>query len=449
MCSEVVFNSSLFFRATKRAFRRSGSVDVSGVQVGRDPFRHRAQTHSTAQYRIASFRRSHSKNSNPDRKLKKEFSILILETGTENEPSIKTPTIHDNDRVFHESEETKEMDDELYNMRHPRFGLADYSTILSDNVIAQNDPFSWEPLQSQVAGHGLDGEMNTNNVPGVLITSGGQILKPVQESRGFAGGLTERADRGLTEVAFYSYLRKSNDVIDAKIRQCIPAFHGIEQFESSVNENPILSSFLILEDITEGFKLPAVMDIKIGKKVYVPDASADKKARHSCSSNLWPTQKPLGFKVSGVKAHSLDPKEEDILDKNGKVYGKLNFGKKLTPSTIWKITEAFYDSEKSEVIKVVNDVFVTKLKSILEVFEAQRKFHIHGSSLLFTYDANAVRKFHNGNLSKDEVESFVNIKLIDFANVYEADGEKDENFISGLRNVLILFESFSKDLEKN
>ena len=46
--------------------------------------------------------------------------------------------------------------------------------------------------------------------------------------------------------------------------------------------------------------------------------------------------------------------------------------------------------------------------------------------------------------SANELEKFVQLKLIDFANVYEAAGEKDENFLSGLRNLISVFEEFSK-----
>ena len=367
------------------------------------------------------------------RSLIKQFSIHILDNGHEEEV-YKEISLDSN---FDEDDEIKEKN--YTSATHQRFGLEDYSTMINNNLLAHDDPFSWEPLQSQVAGHGLNSEMKTNDVPGVMITSEGQILKPVQESRG--------VQRGLTEVAFYSNIMKSNDLVDSEIRTCIPKFFGIEQFESCVDGCPTISNFLVLEDITGGFELSAVMDIKIGKIVYGPDATPEKKAR--ANKNDWPTKDALGFKVSGVLAHSLKPEDEDVFDVEGKVYSKKSFGQKLTQDTVWKVPEAFYDSEYSGKVEIMNDIFIKKLNHILKVFENQTRYHIYGSSLLFTYDANAVRKYNNGKLSREEVEPYIHLKLIDFANVYNADGEKDLNFISGLKNVISLFKTFSNGENSN
>ena len=404
-----------------------------GVQVSRDPFRYRSQTLSAAKYTIASYRRSCSNQSDPGRLLHRTFSIHILQKDDEDEPDIEDFLVAKKDNVFDETDEITESDDAILKLKPPRFGIANYETIISNNMLAQNDPFSWEPLQSQVAGHGIDTEGKASTVPGVLITSEGQILKPVQESRG--------VQRGLTEVAFYSHIMQSKDLKDLEIKKWVPKFFGIEQFESDADGILTVSNFLVLEDITAGFELPVVMDIKIGKIVYGPDASPEKKAR--ANNHSWPTRDPLGFKVSGLLAHSLKPEDEDQLNQDGNVYSKKSFGQKLTPETVSKVPETFYNFEFDEKIQTVNDMFVKKLKSILKVFEDQSQYHIYGSSLLFTYDANAVRKFRKGKLSIHEFEPFLNIKLIDFANVYESDGEKDENFTRGLRNVISIFENFS------
>ena len=371
------------------------------------------------------------------RSLIKQFSIHILENEHEEEDrSYKENSLDVN---FDERDEIKEKNYDLSSLTHQRFGLEDYSTIINNNLLAHDDPFSWEPLQSQVAGHGLNSEMKTNDVPGVMITSEGQILKPVQESRG--------VQRGLTEVAFYSNVTKSNDLIDSEIRTCVPKFFGIEQFESCVDGHPTISNFLVLEDITGGFELAAVMDIKIGKQVYGPDATPEKIAR--ANKTGWETKDAFGFKVSGVLAHSLKSEDEDVLDVDGKVYSKKSFGQKLTQDTVWKAPEAFYDSEYSGKIEIINDIFIKKLNNILKIFENQTRYHIYGSSLLFTYDANAVRKYRNGKLSSEDLEQYIHLKLIDFANVYNADGEKDLNFVSGLKNVISLFQTFSTREEPN
>ena len=430
------------------------------MPVGRDPFR----LHRASSIKYASIEACRKSNS-PKLKRSKTFRIHLLPSNEEEELSchktlfgknavgsevadginnkddevtviFDTNVFDKNDVGVETSDSINQKDDDVTNIKHPRFGLEDYPTIISRNIVAENDPYSWAPLQSQVAGHGLCEDMKPNDVQGILISSEGQILKPVQNAPG-------NNQRGLTEIAFYSHIIHSNDFVDTKIRECIPKFYGIEQFESDAEGNKEINNFLILEDITQGYELAAVMDIKIGRKVIGPDASAAKRARASRKS--WPTGQHLGFKVSGILAHSLKPEDEGNNDIPGKVYSKKGFGQKLTTHTVWKIPDVFYDSEYSGKVEILNDIFVKKLEEILEIFEAQSRYHIYGSSLLFTYDANAVRKFRNGKISGDSLETFVNIKLIDFANVYEANGEKDENFLSGLRNVITVFRGFSVD----
>ena len=65
---------------------------------------------------------------------------------------------------------------------------------------------------------------------------------------------------------------------------------------------------------------------------------------------------------------------------------------------------------------------------------------------LMAYDASAIKQYEDGKIDQKELENFVNVKLIDFAHVFPADGEKDENFIKGLENLLSLFEDFYKQI---
>jgi endonuclease IV len=90
------------------------------------------------------------------------------------------------------------------------------------------------------------------------------------------------------------------------------------------------------------------------------------------------------------------------------------------------------------------------MASIKEAFEAQRKYKIFASSLLMSYDAEAVAKFKIGKICEiDELKKHVNIRLIDFAHVFDANGERDENFLEGLGNLLELFKNYLKQLQKN
>ena len=109
------------------------------------------------------------------------------------------------------------------------------------------------------------------------------------------------------------------------------------------------------------------MDIKIGHKVYGPDASLEKRTR--ADTHLWPTQKPCGFKISGILAHSLRSEDEGILNVGGRVYSKKSFGQKLTPDTIWKVPEAFYDSE---YLQQPTHAYKQNISSLCQAIYSQR-----------------------------------------------------------------------------
>ena len=418
------------------------SVDMFGVNIGRRSI-NRAVSICSNTSTVQVFRKhpsEHSFGRNTDDSdknvsaniLSRTFSIHILEKNIDEDEEVFVTT---SGTPTYKTTPVAPVEEALADPNHPRFGRANYSTTISSNLIADNNPFSWAQLGSQVAGHGLDEDMRLNNVPSILITSEGQILKPVQMPQG-------QQPRGLTEVAFYSHITHSNDNTDKKIRECIPRFFGIEQFESDVEWDNNIRNFLVLEDITQGYKLPAVMDVKIGRKNYGPDASKEKRAR--CDRKNLGTRPPLGYSVSGILSHSLKPEDEGKNDMAGRQYSKNGFGKKLTTDTVWKVPEAFYDLLNSGKVEIVNDVFLRKLEQMLKVFEAQSRYHIYGSSLLLAYDADAVRKFRNGKLHADALEQFINVKLIDFANVYESNGEKDDNFLDGFKNFLALLKSFSE-----
>ena len=117
----------------------------------------------------------------------------------------------------------------------------------------------------------------------ILKRKDGKILKLIQPP-----------PRGPREVNFYQEINSSNHPNDALIRNHIPKYHGLERVEFH-NGIDVAKDFLVLDDITEGFQLPTVMDIKIGKQTWGPDASEDKKL--SESSKYCGTKGPFGFRL--------------------------------------------------------------------------------------------------------------------------------------------------------
>ena len=122
-------------------------------------------------------------------------------------------------------------------------------------------------------------------------------------------------------------------------------------------------------------------------------------------------------------------------------------GASLKAEDAQKIPETFFDYEGSGKIPELYEITIERLKSMLLTFQNQRKYIMgYGSSILCTYDADAVRKFRKGELTKTELEKYVVIKLIDFGNVYHSGGVTDEKLNERLSNLIRVFQTFSQNI---
>ena len=195
-----------------------------------------------------------------------------------------------------------------------------------------------------------------------------------------------------------------------------------------------------MEDITDGFVKPNIMDIKIGAQTWGPDASQKKITQEK--AKYVGTKGPYGFSILGMLVHAFNG------DVPFKKFDK-SFGKNLKQEDVLKVPETYFNHEQEPPIELI-EIFVEKISEILEVFMTQRKYKIYASSLLLAYDAQAVQKFKANAKNhdekkidkKNELRKHVNIRLIDFAHVFNANGDKDENFIFGLTNLLDLFQRY-------
>ena len=146
--------------------------------------------------------------------------------------------------------------------------------------------------------------------------------------------------------------------------------------------------------------------------------------------------------ISGMIVHSLDEKAPVQVQKFDK-----SFGKKLKTEEVQCVPELFFCDDQKPPFELVQ-IVVEKIKAVLDVFELQRRYKIYASSLLLTYDSEAVRNFKNGNITQPQLVKGVNIQLIDFAHVFDANNERDDNFLHGLNNLWKLFSQYLQRNEK-
>jgi len=258
----------------------------------------------------------------------------------------------------------------------------------------------------QVAGHG-----SWDKSQAILTNKEGCILKPIQPP-----------PRGDREVEFYKTVNTSSDPELIQFVEFIPQYFGTCTKKDG--------KFMMIENLTKGMKKPCIVDIKVGAKTYGPDASADKKEKSDAAYSG--TKKPFGFSVLGMSVYMGHTKKEfKVLNKE--------FGKLLNEETIDDFLQTYFDGgNKTEKTIQVAQIFTRKLKDIQNFYSEQKNYHIFGSSLLFVYDADALTDASNDNLEKAVV-----LKMIDFAHVFPANGEADENYLNGLSHLIKFVENFN------
>ena len=272
-------------------------------------------------------------------------------------------------------------------------------------------------LATQAGGHGAGEEGKV----GLLVSGQDHVLKPVQNP-----------PRGLREVAFYENISTSTDPECEQWRDLAPHFYGLETvtMEDGTTSQylklgtlKMYSTYLFLylsyhlENLTGGMTRPCVLDIKVGKITYGPDATAEKIAK--TKKSYIGTREPFGFSVCGLVVNSGEGMTR--LDKK--------YGKSLCAETIHTVVENYIGGKNAQAHELAN-YFIKKLKDIEVFFEKQTAYHVFGSSLLFIYDQGSPNTIS------------AQVRLIDFAHSFGANGKIDENYLFGLRNVRKLFETF-------
>ena len=258
---------------------------------------------------------------------------------------------------------------------------------------------------AQVGGHGAWDKSQQ------MMASKKGIEKPIGEGV-----------RGERELNFYKKIH-AEDSPYAHFQPFIPGFNG------TVERNG--QTYIIMENLTRDFEKPCLMDIKIGQKTYGPDCTEEKAKRQD--SSYTGTKIPFGFSVPGLGSyHGKDKSEAIRMDKK--------FGRELTEDRIGELLQLYLDPEGDmDAAKTLAGIFLSKLKVLFEMYDKQTDFHIFASSVLFVYDACAIVD----ESKRSHLEDFADIRMIDFAHSWPAEGKKDENYLRGLSSLITLFEEFS------
>ncbi|CAJ0576831.1 unnamed protein product, partial [Mesorhabditis spiculigera] len=283
-------------------------------------------------------------------------------------------------------------------------------------------PPKYEWFQEQIAGHHPSVVKNGVREIGFLKEKGSEFILKLRQS----------GKRGDCEIRFYQLLNRtfSDDYdpledngepfpCDSITNQeeinlarfiadgGVPRFYGLKQVPIGGQDH----EFLILDDLTFGYTRPAIMDIKMGRVTYDPDAS-EKKIKSE--TEKYPPQRSLGFRILGYRLHKEDGTVE-IKDRD--------WGKSKDETNIGQALYEFFQCRPEAVPHILR-----KATLFREWFAQQRIFHFFASSLLFIFETDPAQPVNP------------DVRMIDFGHVYPANEMVDENYTHGLDNLISLFE---------
>ncbi|KAF3483133.1 inositol polyphosphate multikinase [Arthroderma uncinatum] len=261
---------------------------------------------------------------------------------------------------------------------------------------------------------------------------------------------------------------------------------------------------IVLENITDGFVRPSVLDVKLGARLWDDDAVPDKRAKLDKVASET-TSGSLGFRIAGMKTWAGEGKdikqlESDIdisadhlpstssekVKSKSKViesegYRRFDkwYGRGFNEHNVKQGFETFLASAKAG--KIDRSAFVAgrvaaELRSIQSVLESEES-RMYSASVLIVYEGDpeaferalemeskeaanseslSTRTAGHGGDDDDDDEDeeeeeeedtpkVHDIRLIDFAHASWTPGQgPDENLLRGLRNVARIMEDLSK-----
>eukprot|EP01126_Amoeba_proteus_P013784 TRINITY_DN1590_c0_g1_i17.p1 TRINITY_DN1590_c0_g1~~TRINITY_DN1590_c0_g1_i17.p1 ORF type:complete len:868 (-),score=278.55 TRINITY_DN1590_c0_g1_i17:163-2766(-) len=218
------------------------------------------------------------------------------------------------------------------------------------------------------------------------------------------------------ELDFYLSLEERNLGSGLKF---MPQFHGSVVVDGEL--------YIIMEDLTYGKLKPCVIDMKIGKQTWAPDAPVEKREKME-KKDKNSSSHYLGSRIIGFNRYLV---EEDRKVKMGREITKM-----VSPDQYPKLIRSFFDNGKEIRVDVMKEC-VNQMERLVSWWEQQTSFSTYSSSLLVVYDgASPV--------------PVVTVKVIDFAHVINLDGNsKDENFLFGLRSNLRIFTEIIEEETEN
>jgi 1D-myo-inositol-tetrakisphosphate 5-kinase/inositol-polyphosphate multikinase len=264
--------------------------------------------------------------------------------------------------------------------------------------------------------------------------------------------------RGFREIAFYETIRQALECNDTcsdirststysschdydllkELASFTVPYHGVVITNSQISTTHELISeltflpsntHLILSDMTTGFYRPNIMDLKIGRKTYEPDATLEKI---QSQTQKYPQQEQFGFRIVGVRMYKflddMSDGEYQTLDKNICRSFKESDDILCVFHSFFDPRNTYHPMKRVERVLLIQSI-ICKLQELYKWFQKNKRYAFYASSILLVVE---------GDIHKSQRDSF-DLKMIDFAHVrHHAGGDHD--YIHGLVTISSILE---------
>lgn len=207
-----------------------------------------------------------------------------------------------------------------------------------------------------VGGHSTKQEHKQDESHTILIIHD-KVYKPFQ-----AASKGKKLSRGDAEAEFYKLVNE----LKHPIKAYLPGFFGIDQLDGR--------TYLVLQDITNGFRKPCLLDIKMGRRTYDEEATPEKIEKEK---KKYPPQEIIGFRFSGMKTYMATTNET--------FESTREWCLSLQPGDIPNALEKFF-YDGIDVRTGLIESLIDELSQITKCLEKYPKWRFYGSSLLIAYD---------------------------------------------------------------
>jgi len=211
----------------------------------------------------------------------------------------------------------------------------------------------------------------------------------------------------------------------------IPKYYGTCKCDRKlkIRRSQKKGKFLVLENLTKGFKKPCVMDLKLGNKNYRDNMKANKIAKRKIKYSAT-TAASSGFRISGLKVYQ--PARDAYAIRKFIRRNRLISDQDLT--LLNTLSLFLFNGMKYRLDLV--PLFLEKIQSLIDMLSKCTEFDFIASSVLLIYE---------GDITISEENPSVDIRLIDFDHTIIYSNTTDVADESGIRiGLTSLMEYFRK-----